>query len=127
MRRQWPLSLFFVCAGLNHFRSPDVYLQIMPPALPWPKALIFVSGAAEIAGGLGALSPKTRRAAGWGLLALLVAVFPANVEGALTGMVVSGRRVAPWLLWTRLPLQAVFMYWVYRVCCKRSEEETRSS
>ncbi|HXN36344.1 MAG TPA: MauE/DoxX family redox-associated membrane protein, partial [Opitutaceae bacterium] len=82
---RWVLAAFFVLAGLNHFRSPGVYAGMMPAWLPWPAALVGVSGACEVLGGVGILVPRTRRAAGWGLVALLAAVLPANVHVALLG------------------------------------------
>lgn len=115
----WLLVVFFVAAGANHFISPKFYLSIMPPGLPWPLGLVYISGAAEIAGGIGILIPATRRLAGWGLIALLIAVFPANIHLALHGM---GDSVARWLLWARLPLQIVFIAWVYWTCLQRSNE-----
>ncbi len=84
----------------------------MPPWLPWHQQLIDVSGAAEIVGGVGVLIPATRRAAGWSLIALLVAVFPANVYMALS-VVDPERQTATWLLWARLPVQAVLIAWVW--------------
>ena len=74
------LSLLFIAAGVNHFKSPGVYLKIMPDYLPWPLALVYVSGFFEVLGGVGLAVPRIRRAAGWGMIALLVAVFPANVD-----------------------------------------------
>jgi uncharacterized membrane protein len=68
------LALFFVAAGVNHFLNPAPYLSMIPPYLPWPRALNIISGAAEIAGGVGIIIPATRRVAAWGLLVLLVAV-----------------------------------------------------
>ncbi len=103
----------FAGAGAAHFLRPDPYLAIMPPPLPWPRALVYVSGAAEIAGGLGLLFAATRKAAALGLLALLVMVFPANIYAACVGMNISGWRVPAWMLWGRLPFQAVFAAWVY--------------
>ena len=108
------LAVSFVVAGANHFLNPGPYLAMMPPYLPWPEGLIMVSGIAEIAGGLGILIPKVRRLAGWGLIALLVAVFPANVQVALHGW--PGVPMPQWALWARLPLQGVLIAWVYWVC-----------
>lgn len=99
--------------GTNHFLSPDLYLAIMPPSLPSPTALVRISGMAEIAGGLGILVPLTRKLATLGLIALLVAVFPANVYAAQHGMRIGHFVVPAWMLWTRLPLQAVLIAWVY--------------
>jgi uncharacterized membrane protein len=80
---------------------------MMPPSLPWPSALIAISGACEVLGGIGILVPRTRRAAGWGLIALLAAVFPANLHVALMGRM-PGFDLSPATLWLRLPFQAVF-------------------
>ncbi|MEP6956341.1 MAG: DoxX family membrane protein, partial [Chthoniobacterales bacterium] len=91
------LAVLFVAAGVNHFVSPAPYLAIMPPFLPAPAALIYLSGLAEIAGGLGILWPPTRRAAGLGLIALLVAVFPANIYAALHGMQFGGHPLPSWV------------------------------
>jgi uncharacterized membrane protein len=113
----WFLALFFVMAGLNHFLNPGPYLAMMPPYVPWHEGLIIVSGIAEIAGGLGILIPQMRRPAGWGLMALLVAVFPANLQVALHGW--PGVQIPQWTLWARLPLQPVLMAWVYCVCLAR--------
>ena len=115
----WVLAAFFVVAGANHFLNPGPYLAMMPPYLPWHEALIVVSGVAEIVGGLGILIPKMRWLAGWGLIVLLVAVFPANVQVALYGW--PGVQIPQWTLWARLPLQGVLIAWVYWVCmAKRS-------
>src|ERR1039458_8037101 len=81
----WVLAAFFVVAGANHFLNPGPYLAMMPHYLPWHEGLIIVSGVAEIAGGLAILVARVRRLAGWGLIALLVAVFPANVQVAQIG------------------------------------------
>lgn len=112
------LALFFAVGGLNHFVSPASYLAIIPPVLPWPLALVYLSGAAEIAGGLGVLWPNTRKIAALGLIVLLIAVFPANIYAALHGMQIGGRAIPPWLLWARLPLQALLIAWVYFACCR---------
>lgn len=107
----WVLAVFFIGAGVNHFLNPGPYLKMMPGYLPWPRELIVVSGVAEVLGGLGLLIPRLRVAAGWGLIALLVAVFPANLHVALHGW--EGVAIPPWVLWVRLPFQAVFIAWVY--------------
>ena len=114
------LGLLFVVAGLNHFRSTPLYLAIMPPALPFPLALVYLSGLAEIAGGAGVWHPRTRRAAGWGLLALLLAVFPANIYMATDNVVPPGYDIPRALLWARLPLQLVFMFWVWAATLRRA-------
>ena len=106
----WTLAALFTGAGIMHFVAPDQYMRVMPPYLPQPRALVLISGAAEIAGGLGLLVPQLRRYAAWGLIALLVAVFPANVYMAQEGIM-----GPPWALWARLPMQAVLIWWVYSI------------
>jgi uncharacterized membrane protein len=110
-------AIFFIVAGTFHFLKPELYLQIVPPYFPAPQLLVAVSGVAEIVGGIGLLIRPLRRAAGWGLMALLVAVFPANIYMAQH----PGQfHFAPWLLWARLPLQAVFIAWIWFVAVRRS-------
>jgi uncharacterized membrane protein len=114
--RQLPrfaLALFFVVAGILHFIRPGLYLPIMPPYLPWPSFLIYLSGAFEILGGLAVLPTRTRRWAGIGLIALLLAVFPANIHMVVHPEPVAGWDVPLWLLWLRLPLQGVLIAWVW--------------
>jgi uncharacterized membrane protein len=98
-------ALLYVSAGILHFLFPQGYAKIIPPFFPAPLALVYVSGVAEIAGGLGLLIPRLRRAAAWGLVALLIAVFPANIY-----MVIASPHV--WYLWARLPLQFLLIWWL---------------
>jgi uncharacterized membrane protein len=114
---RWVLALGFVVQGVNHFIADEFLIRMMPPWLPWPAALVYVSGVAEIVLGVAVVPAVTRRWAGWGLLALLVAVFPANVEMALHPE--AWPNVPGWALWGRLPLQPVFMWWVWGVCLRR--------
>jgi uncharacterized membrane protein len=111
---RWILAAFFIVAGLNHFRVPDLYVAMIPEWMPWPRALNIVAGACEILGGVGVLVPRLRAAAGWGLAALLVAVFPANLHVALMGHM-PGFGFSPLTLWLRLPFQAVLIAWVWWV------------
>ena len=101
----------FVLAGANHFRDADFYLTIMPPYLPWPLFLVYLSGALEILFGALILIPNYSWLAGWGLIALLIAVFPANLQMALHPELYPHFSLI--LLWLRLPLQGVFIAWVY--------------
>ena len=108
----------YVVAGVMHFVVPEAYVQVMPPVLPAPLALVYLSGIAEVALGVGVLVPQTRRYAAWGLVALLVAVFPANVYMATSGVVVQGTpfgTLDPSAAerWGRLPLQAVLVAWAW--------------
>ena len=103
-------------AGVSHFIAPAPYLAIMPGYIPWPEAMVALSGMAEIVGAIGVCFRATRRAAGWGLMALLVAVFPANIEALSAGMTIGGHALPVWALWTRLFFQPLLMVWVYRAC-----------
>ena len=105
------LGLVFVAAGANHFRVPHVYEAIMPPALPAHTELVLASGAAEIAGGLAVLHPRTARAGGLWLIATLVAVFPANVHMAVRAE--DFAQIPEPLLWARLPVQALLVWWAW--------------
>jgi uncharacterized membrane protein len=106
------LALLFIGAGVLHFLHPEPYLRIVPPALPAPRLLVLLSGVAEVAGGLGLLLPATRRWAAWGLLALLVAVLPANVY--MVGLA-GELHIPAWALWARLPLQPLLLWAVWWV------------
>jgi uncharacterized membrane protein len=107
------LGAFFIAAGVNHFLMPRAYQRIVPPRLQSHAApVVAVSGAAEIAGGVAALLAPTRRAAGVGLIALLAAVFPANVYMARTPERFAG--IPRWALYARLPLQPLMMWWAWR-------------
>ena len=110
---RWLLTVFMVVAGANHFIAPAAYVAMMPSVLPAPAALVSISGVAEILGGLGLILPATRRLAGWGLIALFVAIFPANINMAVHHLPLGGREIPTWALWARLPLQAVLAVWAY--------------
>jgi uncharacterized membrane protein len=112
------LALFFIVAGTGHFISPALYIAIVPSYIPSPAVMVTWSGVAEILGGLGVCFRSTRRAAGWWLIALLIAVFPANIHAISTGMVIGGYALPAWILWARLPFQLLFIAWVYRVCLR---------
>jgi uncharacterized membrane protein len=108
------MGILYVAAGTLHFLITRRYMAITPPYLPAHRALVLISGAAEIAGGLGVLAPVPilRRAAAWGLVALLIAVFPANLY------MVTGHANFPdipaFVGWVRLPLQIPLIYWAWR-------------
>jgi uncharacterized membrane protein len=107
------LAAFFIAAGVNHFMMPRAYRAIVPPRLHARSALVVnVSGVAEIAGGLGVLTARTRRASGLWLIALLAAVFPANLYMARTPE--RFPRLPRWALLARLPLQPAMMWWAWR-------------
>jgi uncharacterized membrane protein len=113
------LVVFFVFAGVNHFRNPEFYLRMMPPYLPWHEALNYASGFFEIVLGLLVLAPKYTRLAGWGLIALLVAVFPANLHMALNPDLFP--ELPPAAYYIRLPFQFIFAAWVYWTTISKRE------
>ncbi len=107
-------GVLFIAAGALHFIRPAMYEKIVPPQLGHAPELVAISGLAEIAGGIGLMIPRTRRAAGLGLVALLVAVWPANIF-----MAVEAKRFAAegpaWALWARVPLQVLLIWWIERI------------
>jgi len=113
------LAIGFTIGGMLHLIRPAPYIRIMPPWLPAPAALVLISGVAEIAGGLGIVLPLTRVAAGWGLIALLVAVFPANVQMLLGAVAHQASRGWIVLLIARLPLQIALIWWVWRAAVRQ--------
>lgn len=105
-------AALYIGAGILHFTKTSLYLKIMPPYIPWHLAMVQISGVCEILGGLGLLIPFTRRAAAWGLVALLIAVFPANIYMVTDQAAAGAESISPVLLWVRLPLQLVLIAWV---------------
>ena len=111
------LAGFFALAGTMHFVRPRYYRAIMPLYVPRHREAVIVSGVAEIVGGAAVISPRTRRLAGWWLIGLLAAVFPANLQMAVNPEQVRGLdldRMPRWALWARLPLQPLMMLWAWR-------------
>ena len=100
----------YVLAGVNHFINPKFYLKIMPPYLPYHAFLVAGSGLAEIVLGVLLFFPATRSWAAWGIILLLIAVFPANLYMAYGTQF---QDISPWIRWGRLPLQLVLIYWAY--------------
>ena len=104
-------AMIFVGGGFLHFVIPDVYMKIMPPYLPWHLTLVYLSGVAEILLGAMLMFSDLQRLAGWGLILLLIAIFPANIflyqHPDLTP------DVSPLLHLLRLPLQGVLILWAY--------------
>ncbi len=109
-------AVAMVGVGSLHFIDPAPFVRIVPAALPAPLLLVYVSGVFEILGGVGLLLPKVRLYAAWGLIALFVAVFPANVNMAINHLQLDPANPIPqWAAWARLPFQALFIavaYWL---------------
>ena len=109
---RYVFAIFFVGAGLMHFRNPDFYLKIMPPYFPaeWHKPLVDISGVAEIVLGAMLMYGGLQRVAGWGLILLLIAVFPANIYVYQHQELIPGHAILHLL---RLPLQGLLILWAY--------------
>jgi uncharacterized membrane protein len=110
----WIMAAFYIVAGVMHFMRPEFYLPMMPPYLPWHEALICLSGVAELGLGIAVLVPALRQWAAWGLILLLIAIFPANVHIALYNVPVFGNPEGAGIWnWVRLPFQAVLILWAW--------------
>ena len=103
---------FFIFAGYYHFKKPKFFLRIIPPFLPLKEWINWITGVAEIILGTLLLFPDTRSQAAWGVMVLLVAIFPANVYHLIAKG--AGMKVPIWALWLRLPLQGVLIWWAYQ-------------
>ncbi|MGE5655553.1 MAG: DoxX family protein [Actinomycetota bacterium] len=108
------LTVSIIVVGVLHFVSWDQFVRIVPPQLPYPKALVYISGFFEILGGIGLLVPPVSRAAAWGLIALFIAVFPANINQAINNIPIDGIPHHQLLYWIRLPFQAVLIAWAWQ-------------
>jgi uncharacterized membrane protein len=107
------LAVSMIVVGTTHFLTPIPFVRIVPPQLPSPLALVYISGFFEILGGVGLLIPWVSVAAAWGLIALFVAVFPANINMAVNHIKIENVPYNPTLYWARLPLQAVLIAWAW--------------
>ena len=111
------LAIAFVAVGVSHFTNAEFFVAIMPPYLPWHLEVVYISGVFEILGGAGLLIPRLRRAAGWGLIALMIAVFPANIHMAMNPELFTD--LSPTALYLRLPIQFVMIAIVWWAALKR--------
>lgn len=105
------MGILYILAGVNHFLMPEVYIAIMPPYMEWHKELVFLSGLIEIALGALLFLPQYRKIASWGIILLLIAVFPANIYLAQTNGEPLGISAAA--AWGRLPIQALLILWAW--------------
>ena len=110
------LAIFFIYFGTDHFTNPDFYLSIMPPSFPLHHEAVYISGLFEIIGGVGILIYRFRKIAGWGLFALVIAVYPANIYMAITPSAFPD--IPIFILYFRLGLQFIFLYWAYTISRK---------
>jgi uncharacterized membrane protein len=107
------LAALFLVSGLLHFIIPQMYIRVMPQYLPPCQVLVYISGAAEMLGGLGLLIPATRHAAASGLVALLIAVWPANIYMATAHLLFPGIMGQSRAQRLRVPLQIPLIYWAW--------------
>lgn len=105
-------GLFFIGAGAMHFVMPARYDAMIPPQLPWPRLWTLLSGALEVAGGVGLLLPRFRKHAALGLAALLLAILPANIHEAVANQASHVLPFPDWYFWLRIPFQLVYVAWV---------------
>ena len=106
-------GLTFIFAGVSHFFIPDTFIKLMPPFVPFPLAMVYVSGIFEILGGIGLIVSKTRRAASYGLILLLLAVYPANIYVAMENIQLGGFMSNSFYQWFRVVLQIPLIFWVW--------------
>jgi uncharacterized membrane protein len=111
------MAVLYVVAGILHFAATENYLEIMPPWLPYHTALVYISGICEILFGCMLMPPASRRFAAWGIIALLVAVFPANIQMTINYEHTHSPHL--WLSILRLPIQAVLIWWALQFAGKR--------
>ena len=116
------LAISLIIVGTTHFLRPDQYARIVPPQLPEPISLVYISGAFEIASGIGLMIPYVSVAAAWMLIALFIAVFPANIYQALNSIPIDGIPHSPIGYWIRLPFQAVLIAWAWWYTRKPEEQ-----
>lgn len=107
------LAVSIIVVGITHFAKPAPYVSIVPPQLPYPLELVYISGFFEILGGIGLLIPFVSVAAAWGLIALFIAVFPSNINLAVNNIALEGIPHNQALYWARLPFQAVLIAWAW--------------
>jgi len=116
-------GLTFIFTGTTHFLMPGKFMEMMPPFIPAPHLMIYASGIFEIMGGIGLIVPATKRPAAYGLAALLIAVFPANIYVALSNVQLGGFMNYSFYQWLRLPLQIVLIGWTLWFASKRTTKE----
>ena len=120
-------AVAIIVVGITHFIVPEQYARIVPPQLPYPFELVYISGFFEILGGIGLVIPFVSIAAAWGLIALYIAVFPANINMAVNSIPIDGIPHIPLLYWARLPFQAVLIAWAYWYTRKPESQPAASS
>lgn len=121
------LAIAIIFVGATHFIIPNPYVKLIPAQLPYPVSLVYISGFFEILGGIGLLIPPVSRAAAWGLLALFIAVYPANINMAVNHIELPNIPNKPWFQAMRLPFQAVLIIWAWWYTRPADEEKQPAS
>ncbi len=122
---RYTMGILFVLASTMHFTASEAELKIIPTFLPLRREALYITGVLEFLGGVGLFVPnrKVQRASAWGLVGLLVAIFPANVYQAVAHIKLGGFMNSPLYLWGRLPFQAVFISWA--LWCTSRERDVK--
>jgi len=107
------LGISLAIVGVTHFTHVEQYARIVPPQLPAPFSLVYISGVFEVLLGIGILIPYVSVIAAWGMIALFIAVFPANINQAINSIPIDGIPHSPIAYWIRLPFQAILIAWAY--------------
>ncbi len=121
---RWLATIFFLIAGAMHFVIPEFYLAMMPPFIPFQSFFVVLTGIAEMAGGVGLQIPKLRKLTGLLMIAMLVAIFPANIYVAIAQPALPDITYSSGSMWWRLLLQPLFIAWVWFVSLKRNTPNT---
>lgn len=116
---RYALAAILVASAFVHLGRPEVFEPIVPPSLPWPRAIVLVTGVVELLLGVGLAFERTRRPAAWSAVAFFVLVVPANVHMAVNGVQLDGVHLPEWAAWARLPLQLVLVFWASLFCRRR--------
>ena len=119
------LAIFMVVAGLSHFFADGVYIKIYPALLPYPATMVYLTGIAEVLGGIGLLIPRVSQAAAWGFVLLFIAVYPANINMAVNHIHIDNIPDGNWFQAIRLPFQLVLIAWAWWLT--RSENDSLNS
>ena len=122
LRGRIGLALVFVFTGVGHFVTPEQMAEMIPPVVPWRVELIYVSGVIEIAAAVAVLVERTRRAAGWFIIAMLVGLLPFNIYAAIVRAPMGGHAWGPAYLLVRVPLQLVLLAWCYWFAVRMRDE-----
>jgi uncharacterized membrane protein len=127
VRGRAALGAMFLFTGVSHFVLTDEMAAMVPPVLPAPSALIYLTGALQLAAAVALLVSWRPRLVGWAVVAMLVALLPANVYAAVAGVGMGGHTAGPRYLWFRVPLQLLFIWWAWFFTRERGPQRGRAA